>query len=136
MASSYESASESLLPLYPQAMSRRVCSFLREVEQAQIKMHSASLEEGANKELYASSQGVCLRHLQMLVKESPNREAVRFLFQRSATVFQLISEDMENFALKREATRRHLVSEDEEDAYLRAVIHIAGAKLHRVKQNR
>ena len=91
-------------------------------------MLSASLEEAANKELYARSQGVCLRHLAMLVKASPNRETIRFLFQRASTVFQLISEDMENFALKREATRRHLVSEDEEDAYLRAVIHLAGAK--------
>jgi GTPase Era involved in 16S rRNA processing len=38
------------------------------------------------------------------------------------------SEDMEGFALKREATRRHLVGEDEEDAYLRAIVHFAGAK--------
>jgi len=128
MASSSESASESLLQLYPEPMSCRVCAFLREGEQSQIKMLSASLEEAANKELYARSQGVCLRHLAMLVKASPNRETIRFLFQRASTVFQLISEDMENFALKREATRRHLVSEDEEDAYLRAVIHLAGAK--------
>ena len=35
---------------------------------------------------------------------------------------------MEGFALKQEATRRHLVGEDEEDAYLRAIVHFAGAK--------
>jgi len=128
MASSSETTSENLLQLYPEPMRCRVCSLLREVEQAQIKMFSASLEEAATKELYSRSQGVCLRHLEMLVKASPNRETIRFLIQRASTVFQLISEDMENFALKREATRRHLVSEDEEDAYLRAVIHLAGAK--------
>jgi hypothetical protein len=128
MGSSSESASEGLSELCPEPMGCRVCAFLREAEQVQLKMLSASLEEAANKELYARSQGVCLRHLEMLVKASPNKENVRFLLQRASTVFQLISEDMENFALKREATRRHLVSEDEEDAYLRAVIHLAGAK--------
>jgi GTP-binding protein EngB required for normal cell division len=128
MASSSESACGSLSQLYPEPMNCRVCSLVREAEQTQIKMLRAFLEEAAGKEVYARSQGVCLRHLEMLVKANPNRETIRFLFQRASTVFQLISEDMENFALKREATRRHLVSEDEEDAYLRAVIHLAGAK--------
>jgi hypothetical protein len=62
----------------------------------------------------------------MLVKASS--DTIRFLVRTASTVLQLVSEDMESFALKREATRRHLVSEDEEDAYLRAVIHLAGPK--------
>jgi hypothetical protein len=64
----------------------------------------------------------------MLIKDCPRAEAREFLLLSAATTFQLISEDMESFALKREATRRYLVNEDEEDAYLRAVIHLAGAK--------
>ncbi len=101
---------------------------LREAEQGQIKALSVSLQEAATKGLYARSQGVCLRHLEMLINSSSDGKTIRFLLQTASTVFQLISEDMEGFALKREATRRHLVSEDEEDAYLRAIIHLAGAK--------
>lgn len=101
---------------------------LREAEQPQIKTLVASLQGTATKQLYARSQGVCLRHLKMLVDASSDSETVQFLLETASTVFQLISEDMEGFALKREATRRHLVSEDEEDAYLRAIIHFAGTK--------
>jgi hypothetical protein len=128
MGSSPESAGENLAQLSPDPMGCPVCSLLREAEQGQIRMLSASLQEPATKELYARSQGVCLRHLGMLVNASPDNETIRFLLHRASTVLQLISEDMEAFALKREANRRHLVSEDEEDAYLRAVIHLAGAK--------
>ena len=128
IASSPECANESLPQLFPGPKGCRVCALLREAEQGQIKTLSASLQEAATKELYARSQGVCLRHLEMLVKASSDGKTIRFLLQTASTVLQLVSEDMEGFALKREATRRHLVSEDEEDAYLRAVIHLAGAK--------
>jgi hypothetical protein len=101
---------------------------LREAEQKRIKTLSASLLEAETKKLYARSQGVCLRHLEMLVEANSNEETTTFLLQTASTVLQLISEDMEGFALKREAIRRYLASEDEEDAYLRAVIHLAGAK--------
>jgi hypothetical protein len=116
--------------LIPEAKNCRVCALLREAEQRQIKTLSASLQEAAIKELYARSQGVCLRHLEMLVQANSNFETSRFLLQTASTVLQLVSEDMEGFALKREAARRHLVSEDEGDAYLRAVIHLAGARYH------
>ena len=64
----------------------------------------------------------------MLIKDCPHAETRDFLLLSASTTFQLISEDMQSFALKREATRRYLVNEDEEDAYLRAAIHLAGAK--------
>jgi hypothetical protein len=128
IASSPECANESLPQVFPGPKGCRVCALLREAEQGQIKTLSASLQEAATKELYARSQGVCLCHLEMLVKASSDGKTIRFLLQTASTVLQLVSEDMEGFALKREATRRHLVSEDEEDAYLRAVIHLAGAK--------
>jgi len=121
-------AKESLNQLFLEPKSCRACAFLREAEQERIKTVSASLLEAETKRLYARSQGVCLGHLQMLVEASSNEETTTFLLQTASTVLQLISEDMEGFALKREAIRRHLASEDEEDAYLRAVIHLAGAK--------
>ena len=127
-ASSPDRGNSGFPQLFPEPKSCRVCALLREAEQRQIKELSASLQEAATKELYARSQGVCLRHLEMLVQANSNSETNRFLLQTAATVLQLVSEDMEGFALKREATRRHLVSEDEGDAYLRAVIHLAGAR--------
>jgi hypothetical protein len=128
VASTPECANENLARFIPEQRDCRVCALLREAEEAQIKALCASLQGTTTKQSYARSQGVCLRHLEMLVKSSSDCETVRFLLQTASTVFQLISEDMEGFALKREAARRHLVSEDEEDAYLRAIIHFAGAK--------
>jgi hypothetical protein len=101
---------------------------LCEAEQERIKTLSTSLLEAETKKLYTRSQGVCLRHLEMLVEANSNEETTTFLLRTASTVLRLISEDMESFALKREAIRRYLASEDEEDAYLRAVIHLAGAK--------
>jgi len=66
----------------------------------------------------------------MLLKETSDAETIRFLLETAASVFELISEDMEAFALKREAACRQLVSDDEADAYLRALIHVVGAKFN------
>jgi GTP-binding protein EngB required for normal cell division len=127
-ASSPDCGNSGFPQLFPEPKSCRVCALLREAEQRQIEALNASLQKAATKEWYARSQGVCLPHLEMLVQANSNSETNRFLLQTAATVFQLVSEDMEGFALKREATRRHLVSEDEGDAYLRAAIHLAGAR--------
>ena len=35
---------------------------------------------------------------------------------------------MQSFAIKRDALRRNLTNANEDDAYLRALIHLAGAK--------
>jgi small GTP-binding protein len=127
-AASSEHVKQSLRQLLLEPRSCRVCALLREAEQAQIRTLSASLMKAETRWLYARSQGVCLRHLEMLVEASSDKETTTFLLETASTVLQLISEDMEGFALKREAIRRHLASEDEEDAYLRAVIHLAGGK--------
>jgi hypothetical protein len=39
-----------------------------------------------------------------------------------------MTQEMHGYATKRDATRRDLISADEEDAYLRALIHLVGAK--------
>ena len=39
-----------------------------------------------------------------------------------------MAEDMQSFSLKTEAMRRWLRNQDEEDAYLRAIVHLAGTK--------
>jgi small GTP-binding protein len=127
-ASFPERVDEKFRQLFPARRNCRVCSLLREAEQAQVRTLIASLQGTATRQLYARSQGVCFLHLQMLVDASPDGETSRFLLDTASSVFESIAEDMEGFALKREATRRHLVDEDEEDAYLRAIVHFAGAK--------
>jgi hypothetical protein len=42
--------------------------------------------------------------------------------------FQEIAENMRGYAMKREANRRDLISPDERDAYMRALVHVVGAK--------
>jgi hypothetical protein len=128
MARTPERINEMFQQFQPKPGYCRACALLREAEHEYIKTLSLSLLQVEARKSYARCQGVCLRHLEMLIKDSPHAETREFLLVTASTVFQLISEDMESFALKREATRRHLVNEDEEDAYIRAVIHIAGAK--------
>ena len=43
-----------------------------------------------------------------------------------------MAEDMQSFSLKTEAMRRWLRNQDEEDAYLRAIVHLAGTKSNHV----
>jgi GTPase Era involved in 16S rRNA processing len=127
-ATSPEVAKESLKELLDEPKSCQVCALLREAERTQTRRLSASLLDGETRMVYTRSQGACLRHLEMLIEASSDEGTISFLLETASIVLQLISEDMEGFALKREATRRHLASEDEEDAYLRAVIHLAGAR--------
>ena len=127
-ATSPEIARESLKQLLLEPKSCQVCALLREAEETEIRRLNGSLLGAETRKLYARSQGACLRHLEMLIEASSDEGTITFLLETASTVLQLISEDMEGFALKREATRRHLATEDEEDAYLRAVIHLAGAR--------
>jgi ribosome biogenesis GTPase A len=129
-ASSPESANANIDRLCTDSKRCRICVLLREAEQREIKVLASTLHATAGKERYVRSQGVCLRHLGMLLKETSDAETIRFLLETAASVFELISEDMEAFALKREAARRQLVSDDEADAYLRALIHVVGAKFN------
>ena len=85
-------------------------------------------EPGKARKYTRTLRGVCLRHLGMLIASVPSEEVIRFLLDHAARRFQEISEDMRNYALKRDALRYHMLNQDEKDAYLRALIHTAGAK--------
>ncbi len=105
-----------------------VCRLVRDAEETYVKGLAGFVRTGEGRRAYAESQGVCLRHLGMLTAEIRGEEAVRFLLDHSARRFLEISEDMRNYALKRDALRGHMHNQDEKDAYLRALIHTAGAK--------
>jgi GTPase Era involved in 16S rRNA processing len=105
----------------------RVCLLLGEIELDYIERLNAFLADEDNRKLYERSQGVCLRHLGRLIAMTP--ETIRaFLLAKASRQFGEIAEDMQSYAIKRDAIRRHLTNANEDDAYMRALIHLAGAK--------
>ena len=105
-----------------------VCRLVRDVGKRYLDDLAGFVRTEEGRRAYAYSQGVCLRHLGMLIADMPSRETVRFLLDHAALRFAEIAEDMRNYALKRDALRADMQNQDEKDAYLRAVIRTAGAK--------
>jgi GTPase Era involved in 16S rRNA processing len=112
--------------LAPDRNDCRVCRLMREAESESIRRLGQFIGTPSNREIYARSQGVCLRHLEMAISASPNHAA--FLRAEASRRFQQIAEDLQSYALKRDASRHVLTNADERDAFLRAIIHLAGAR--------
>jgi len=105
----------------------RACNVLRETEQEYMKRLVGFLQENENRQAYIGSQGLCLRHLGLVVAVVPD-EVAGLLLSEASRHFAEYAEDMDSFSLKQEAIRRALHNRDEEDAYLRAIIHLVGEK--------
>ena len=127
-ASAESNPSESVQALVQDPSRCSVCRLVRDSEKKYLDDLAGFVRTGEGQKVYAYSQGVCLRHLGMLIANVPSEEVIRFLLDHAARRFQEISEDMRNYALKRDALRYHMLNQDEKDAYLRALIHTAGAK--------
>jgi predicted GTPase len=127
-ASEESNASESVQALVQDPSRCSVCRLVRDAEETYLKGLAGFVRTGEGQKAYAYSQGVCLRHLGMLIANVASEEVGRFLLDNTARRFLEISEDMRNYALKRDALRYHMLNQDEKDAYLRALIHTAGAK--------
>lgn len=84
------------------------------------------LAESSGREAYASSHGACLRHLRLLVSLASGPGIVEFLLRHAAASCEALSEDMRSYVIKRAALRHGLVNRDEEEAYLRALVLLAG----------
>lgn len=104
----------------------RVCRLLRSAEDAYAARLAAWLAEPSGRDAYASSHGVCLRHLRFLVSLASTPGTVEFLLRHAAARCEALSEDMRSYVIKREALRHALVNRDEEEAYLRALVLLAG----------
>lgn len=128
LARSEESRKDRVLALVQTSKGCRVCRLLRETERAYLSKFAAFIETPEGPKIYTHSQGLCLRHLGLLIDIIPSKEVVRFLIEHSARMFAQISEDMQNYALKRDALRSHTRNLDEEDAYLRGLVHSVRAK--------
>lgn len=106
----------------------RVCGMQREAEAAYVaRLHDFVVDAGT-RGLYEQSQGVCLRHLAALLPMT-SHEIREFLLAVASRRFCEIARHMQSYARKREALRRDLINANEEDAYLRVLVHLAGAKL-------
>jgi predicted GTPase len=104
----------------------RVCEMLHLSEMEYIKQLSIMISETAGRGQYRRSQGVCLRHLGMLIDTVSSAESRKFLLSHAALQFEYEAQDMRSFAMKHEALRRALQNSNEQDAYRRAIIHIVG----------
>ncbi len=105
----------------------RVCQLVEWAQATYIKQLGFFLGDEDGRQLYGHSQGVCLRHLARLLAVT-SREIRRFVLIAASHRFGEITQDMREYGVKREAVRRDLITTDEDDAYLRALIHLAGAE--------
>jgi len=104
------------------------CRTLRKVERQYVQRVADFLQGEPGQTAYRSSHGLCLRHLGLTVAVIPIEELRRFLLKHAAKRLEEAAEDMRSFVIKNDAIRRSLQHRDEKDAYLRAVVHIAGKR--------
>ena len=119
---------ESVLALVQNSRRCGVCRLLRDTEKNYLNSFVEFVQTPEGHKAYTYSQGLCLRHLGLLIAIVPSKKVVRFLLEHAARLFAQISEDMQNYALKRDALCRHTQNLDEEDAYLRGLTHSVGAR--------
>jgi GTP-binding protein EngB required for normal cell division len=119
---------DSLRMLVQKPAHCEVCKLVRNAEKKYLNNLTGFLLTDEGRNVYAHSQGVCMRHLGLLISGMSDQEVARFLVDHAALHFFEISEDMRNYALKRDALRGDMLNQDEKDAYLRALIFTVGAK--------
>ncbi|VBB09764.1 Hypothetical protein LUCI_5062 [Lucifera butyrica] len=121
-------AKDGMRRLLHDSRSCRVCGLLQRAEEDYIRRLARFISETAGRNGYRHSEGVCLRHLGMLLSTVTAAETREFLLTHAAQRFEEDAEDMRSYALKHEAVRRALQNCNEKDAYRRAVIRIAGGR--------
>ena len=120
--------SNGIAALLKESESCRVCRLLQDTEEMYMRRLAALLEQEDARIAYAHSHGVCLRHLSLLVPFLTSREVVRFVLSEKSKHLKETAGNMQRYALKHEALERDLINRDERYAYLRALVHVAGAR--------
>lgn len=126
LAATPQNAAKQVLALVRSPRTCRVCRLLHDEQDIYVRRLAAFLQDGAGRQTYARSQGVCLRHLALLADAGANADLARFLLTAAARRFEELAEDMQSFALKHDAIRRGLQNTDEEDAWRRTLVHLVG----------
>lgn len=121
-------APDRLSSLVPNSSHCRVCRLLRETELTYTRHLADFLKTEEGRKAYAGSQGLCLRHLGLLIAAVPAEAIRRFLLSEAARHFKEVAEEMRSFATKRDTLNRALLNQDEEDAYIRGVVRVVGER--------
>jgi len=105
----------------------RVCGLLRQEEKTYMTRLTDFLDRKEGRSMYGASQGVCLRHLGLLVKcVSP--ETAEFLLREAARRLREMETNLKSYGQKLESRNRHNCTPEEKGVDRRALIRIAGAK--------
>ncbi len=126
---------ESLVPTHqPQTvllLYGRSCRVCKELAQAETNFCDSLMEYLATNEgrqAYICSEGVCLRHLERLIKLVPDEVSI-LLIRHASRRFLETAEDMRSYALKHDAICGEFINDREAGAYLRAINSLAGSRL-------
>ncbi len=123
-----DSDADAVRQIAADAKTCRVCRMLTTVQDDYARKLTETLGTDIGRRAYASSRGVCLKHLPALLSLLSDEPSRRLVLDEAAAHLELLSEDMQAFALKQDATRRDLVNSDERTAVRTAVEKVAGAK--------
>jgi len=119
---------ESVLSLVQSSQHCRACQELRTAETGYLEQLTAFIQDLEGLTAYSRSQGLCLRHLALLLEHDLPQEIKSYLLRHTSRILSATAEDMQSFSLKRDALRRGLHNQDEDDAYMRALTRLAGAR--------
>jgi len=119
---------DSLLDLVQSGRDCPLCRLLRRIEESYVSGLVAFLEQPEGRKAYEGSQGVCLRHLAILVEGFSCEEMKRWAVAHATRRLNEMAEDMRRYTAKRDAQRRADIGEDEKDAYLRALSRVVGGR--------
>ena len=104
-----------------------VCNVRDRAEMDAIGSIARRLEEHQARALNSLS-ALCLPHFALLASAVRNRDLLRSLLERQATILQRYAEDMKRYAMKHDAVRRNLASQEETAAARRGLLLIAGRR--------
>jgi len=135
-AAHHEHPAEFVLSLIPDTRHCRACGIVRTTEIEYLERLAAFIQSPEGGAAYSRSQGLCLRHLALLLEQGLPQEITSHLLRHLSRILSATAEDMQSFSLKRDALRRNLYNKDEDDAYLRALIRLAGTRYLAVPWNR
>jgi GTP-binding protein EngB required for normal cell division len=123
-----EQLADKVKEMIPDSDDCLACRVLRDIEATSVTRLARFIETADGREAYRRSQGVCMRHLVLLLAAGPSGETAGFLVSEQARHFGQTAEDMQSYTLKFDAVRRALMNVDERDAHTRALVHLVGAE--------
>lgn len=102
-----------------------LCNTHRDIERAGVTGFASTVTTGDGAASRRFS-GLCLRHLELVVRSIDSIESIRAVIAQEARLLQLVSDDMRRYALKHDGVRRYMASGEELAAARRGLTIVAG----------